>query len=159
MAQYSNGNVYYNNYYIYNASDTSPTSENVGLNCPYHWQFTGNSGNWEHYQDLDRMAIESVSQPVSYSSSFCTVPNAVLLTIKPGALYTYKGSYYTSYPVYEYYMTFNSPITGAETPCDLGSGFQIVYDLVSGEVMDFNSDLNYWYGSGYFSAPTITAIS
>lgn len=154
----TDGDIYGNGKFIYNTSAT--------INSNLTWQRVSEN-NWgsgyeQRTHNVYNVHVASMSGPVSYSSSYASSNCAVLLYCDIGTGFSYFHSYYQSGnpPVHE--MSWEDT-TGRTTPraldqADFTGGNQhiLIYDIVTGQCIDFYSTLNVYYAAGYESAPVIT---
>lgn len=154
----TSGDVYGNGSFIYNTSAT--------INSNLEWQRISES-NWgsgyeQRTMDVYNVHVNSMSSPVSYSSNYASSNCAVLIYCDTGTGFSYFHSYYQSGnpPVYD---SSWEDTTGRTTPrtldaADFAGGNQhiLVFDLITGQCIDFYSTLNIFYAAGYEPAPTIS---
>ena len=153
----TSGDVYGNGSFIYNTSTT--------INSNLEWQRISEN-NWgsgyeQRTMDVYNVHVSSMSGPVSYSSNYASSNCAVLIYCDTGTGFSYFHSYYQSGnpPVYD---SSWEDTTGRTTPrtldaADFAGGNQhiLVFDLITGQCIDFYSTLNIFYAAGYEPAPTI----
>ncbi len=158
VIQYTNGDVYANGTYVFNPSGST---EHLDWNRDYMFTYSGNYIHREH--DISSVVVKSISGPVSYSSSYASSNNAMLIYLDVETLFMYFYSEFTSVPSHHYYTFIDT--LGKKTPRrleadDYNYGDHIlVYDLDTGKSIDFFSVLNYYYASGAEPIPTITFLN
>lgn len=160
VLQYSNNDVYANGTFVYNTSSTAST-EYLDWERNYYFSYDGNYN--QRTQSISYVKIKAVSGPYSYSSSYASSDNVMLIYLDEDTLYTYFESQFQSVPHY-YYSSFVD-ILGKTTPRRLeADDYQygehiLVYDLNTGKPIDFYSVLNFYYGSGIENLPIITELT
>lgn len=157
---YTNGDVYANGTYVYNVNPSAST-EHLDWNRDYTFSYDGNYKHREH--DISKVVVKSISGPVSYSSSYASSNNAMLIYLDVETLFMYYYSEFTSVPSH-HYDTFIDTL-GKKTPRrleadDYNYGDHIlVYDLNTGKAIDFYSVLNFYYANGIEPNPTVTFLN
>ncbi|QNU65355.1 hypothetical protein EHE19_010425 [Ruminiclostridium herbifermentans] len=159
VLKYNDNSIYANGVYVCN---TSPSAVNSHLDWErdYFFSYGGNYSNRD--LSISSVKIKNVVGPVTYSSSYASSQNVMLIYLDIGTLYTYFESQFQSVPHY-YYSSFVD-VLGKTTPRrldadDFNYGDHILaFDLNTGRSIDFYSVLNYYYAAGIESLPTITFI-
>ncbi|RCX20174.1 hypothetical protein DFR58_102247 [Anaerobacterium chartisolvens] len=157
---YSNNDVYANGTFVYNTSSSAST-QHLDWQRQYYFSYGGNYNQRTH--NISYAKIKAVAGPYSYSSSYASSNNVMLIYLDEDTLFTYFESQFQSYPHY-YYSSFVD-ILGKTTPRRLEAddylyGEHIIaYDLNTGTPIDFYSVLNFYYGAGIENLPTITELT
>jgi hypothetical protein len=160
VLQYSNNDIYANGIYVCNVGSGASTAH-LDWEREYYFSYGGNYSQRTH--NISDVKILGVSGPYSYSSSYASSNNVMLIYLDVDTLFTYFESQFQSDPHY-YYASFDD-ILGKTTPRrleadDYSYGDHIlVYDLNTGTPIDFFSVLNYYYGAGVEALPTIIQLN
>lgn len=156
---YANGDLYLNNNYI--ANTTQATNTNPHLDWTREFYFSSGGSYQSRTHDIADTRVSYITTRINYSSNYASSNDAVLIILKDETLFTYHESQYTSgNPPYHYSSFVDT--TGRTTPRRLdfidmaGDPDILVYDLNTNEVIDFVSNLNYYYAQGIEPWPTIT---
>lgn len=157
IIEYTTGDVYANGKLIYN------TSTRTGSNLEWERvnEVTWTGGYEQRTHKVSSPKIKMISKPASYSSSYASSDSVVLIFCDVDTVFTYFHSKYQSGPDHFYDKSFIDTF-GKLTPRSLdkqdfegGNEHILVFDLNSGKVIDFYSQLNVYYGAGYESDPEI----
>ena len=151
--QYSIGNSeYVNNSLIF-------THGVINNNLEYTYQ---NGTVVNHYMSVGPAYIKEMSAPISYqSTSGASSSAAVLLYMDRGTAYVYKRSEYnyvpngvsgTKYSTLDFRMGIETPRAFDWYDVDYPHEQILVYDLVSGRIIDFVGSANYFYHTGAYQA-------
>lgn len=157
MYETESGDIYGNGSLIYN------TSTKTGSNLTWQrvdetrWE----SGYEQRTHKVFNVKVKAMSEPASYSSKKAKSDCVVLLYCDQGTSFSYLHTYYQSGPDHIYESTTNDT-TGRTTPRQLDehdfvgeNEHYLVYDLNTGSVIDFYSNLNIFYNGKYEPEPTI----
>jgi hypothetical protein len=152
---HDDGEVYQNGTYLYNLDIA-----NDELLWEREFYFSSGSGYTSRTQRISQTRITGNTTPCSYTSSYASSNNAVLLFVGANTYWHYFESQYVSGG--PYYSSFDDTV-GKTTPRRIDSDdvenwgpHYAVLDLDSGEIIDFFSILNFYYGAGIESIPTVT---
>ena len=157
IIEYTTGDVYSNGKLIYN------TSTRTGSNLEWERvnEVTWTGGYEQRTHKVSSPKIKMISKPASYSSSYASSDSVVLIFCDVDTVFTYFHSKYQSGPDHFYDKSFIDTF-GKLTPRSLdkqdfegGNEHILVFDLNSGKVIDFYSQLNVYYGARYESDPEI----
>lgn len=162
---YQNYEVYANGIYVFSydptvsASHLNWTRDNI-INSPgvIH----------ERKLSIGNVKVRTFSGPVAYESDYASSDSAILLYLNEGTAFSTFESTFIDEP-FSYTSSFND-VNGKATPRFLdssdftSSNHILVFDLNTGKVIDFLSDLNYYYhldenGASVEPVPTITPIN
>ncbi|WNG23680.1 hypothetical protein F0U62_06295 [Cystobacter fuscus] len=157
---YPNGDIYANGSYVVTVGGTNA---HLDWKREFYFPWDGNYESRTH--SIYSAKILNVSAPVSYTSSYASSTNAILIYLDKGTGFMHHQSSFRSGPPVQYYSSFVDTI-GKTTPRSLDSddltnwGDQILaYDLNTGKPIDFFSVLNFYYASGVEALPTITWLN
>lgn len=159
ILRYTNGDIYGDGTYIYNISKMN--QENAQMEWTRNEDFSWGSGYIHRSHDVYNVNIKEVVGPASYSSSYATSDNVMLVYCDVDTGFAYMESAYQSGPDHEYERSFVDTF-GKMTPRSLtADDFEtfshiLVYDLNTGKAIDFYSPLNYYYACGAEGAPAVT---
>ncbi|MGG6313256.1 hypothetical protein [Paenibacillus macerans] len=160
MVAYENGDVYSNGAFIYNPNNTSATYAN--LDWAREFYFSWGSGYNSRTHKIYNPTIKSVSAPYSYSSSYASSDNVLLIYAGTGTGFMYHEAYYQSGPDHVYESSFDDTL-GKRTPRNLDEDdltnwgdHILIYDLNTNKTIDFYSVLNYYYAAGIEPNPVFT---
>lgn len=156
VASYSNGDIYANGSYVANTQ-----GYNANLEWEREFYFSWGNGYNSRTHSIFNVKVRSVSAPVSYSSSYASSNNALLIYLDKGTSFMHHASYYQSGPNHVYESSFED-VTGRITPryldqqdFDYWGDHILVYDLNTNRAIDFYSVLNFYYGTGVEAAPVV----
>ncbi|WP_168123684.1 hypothetical protein [Paenibacillus sp. HB172176] len=156
---YSNNDLYLNEDYITNTTDAANT--NPHLDWERHFYLSSGGDYQARDHEVSDARVSYITTRVNYSSDYASSNNAVLIILKSGTLFSYSESQFQSGPPTNYYQSFLDT-TGRTTPRRLdaidmaGDPDILVYDLNTNQVIDFISNLNYYYAMGIESSPSVT---
>ncbi|WP_153463941.1 MULTISPECIES: hypothetical protein [Sediminibacillus] len=157
---YPNGDIYSNGVFV-----AAIGRENTQLDWEREFYFAWDGNYNQRQHSISDVNIKSISAPVSYTASYASSNNAILLYLDEGSLFTHHVSSFRSGPPTQYDSSFVDTI-GKTTPRRLDTDdltnwgdHILVFDLNTGESIDFFSVLNYYYASGAESIPTITFLN
>lgn len=156
VLQYTTGDVYADGTFVYNVNTMS--SANTHLNWTRNEDVNWGSGYIHRGHEIYNVRIKQVSGPASWSSSYASSDNVMLIYCDIGTGFTFFQSAYESgsYHEYSFEDTFGKVTPRALDEEDLMEFSHILaYDLNTGKVIDFYSPLNIYYASGAEGAPTI----
>ncbi|MDM5299930.1 hypothetical protein QUF51_17400 [Bacillus pumilus] len=158
VAEYANGDVVANGTKVYNKQ--SKTAD-------YEWKrvfYFPHDGKFEQRtHSISHVKVKKVSAPVSYSASYGSSSEAILVYLDVDTLFMYHQSSYASG---QYYLDTFVDTLGKTTPryLDLDDltnyGDHILaVDLKTGKPIDFFSVLNFYYAAGIEKLPTIQTLN
>lgn len=163
MASYPNGDVYSSGTLIYNSKNTGGTYANLDWTREFYNSW--GSGYTSRTHKIYNPTIRSVSAPVSYSSSYASSGQAILIYVGLGTGFMYHEAYYQSGPDHIYESSFYDTL-GKRTPRNLDEDdlsnwgdHILVYDLNTNKTIDFFSVLNFYYAAGIEPLPTIRPLN
>ncbi|ANY66852.1 hypothetical protein BBD42_10525 [Paenibacillus sp. BIHB 4019] len=156
--KYSNNDLYLNNKRIANTTNAANTNPHLDWERKYYFSYGGNYQSRTH--SISDARVNYITTAVDYHSTNASSNNAVLIVLKEDTLFMYHYSTFASGPPTQYFQTFVDT-KGYTTPRRfglldmLGNPQILVYDLNTNKVIDFVSDLNYYYANGIEPAPTV----
>jgi len=154
---YPNKDLYMNDSFIANTSNTADINPHLKWTRVFENSEGGNYQTRTH--DIDDVRVSSITTRVNYSSNYASSNNAVLIVLNEGTLFTYSESKFQSSGGYA--LSFVD-LNGRPTPrrfdfIDMaGDPDILVYDLNTNKVIDFVSNLNYYYAKGIEPFPSVT---
>ncbi|MFS0653885.1 hypothetical protein [Bacillus sp. 179-C3.3 HS] len=158
VADYANGDVMANGIKIYNKqSKTADYEWERVFYFPYDGKFE------QRTHSISHVKVKKISAPVSYSASYGSSSEAILVYLDVDTLFMYHQSSYASG---QYYVDTFVDTLGKTTPryLDLDDltnyGDHILaVDLKTGKPIDFFSVLNFYYAAGIEKLPTIKTLN
>ncbi|SDZ09112.1 hypothetical protein SAMN05421736_10640 [Evansella caseinilytica] len=159
VVRYPNNDLYLNEHYIANTTEAANTNPHLDWERRFYFSYDGNYQSRTH--DISDARVSYISTRANYQSSYASSNNVVLIVLNIDTLFTYFESEFRSGPPTYYYSSFVDT-TGRTTPrrldsIDLARNPDIlVYDLNTNKVIDFVSNLNYYYARGIEPAPVVT---
>lgn len=159
VAKYADGSVYTNGKYVLNLN-----GDNSHLDWERNFRFSDNGGYTQRNHSISNVKIKNISQPISYSSSYASSNNAIMIYLNTGTSFMYHESQYQSGKNPYYHSSFVDTL-GKTTPRqidtdDFNYGDHIlIFDLNTGQPIDFYSVLNFYYGAGIEKLPTINYLN
>lgn len=156
VAEYADGSVYANGTLLYNTS-----TKTSSLSWERVFYFSYGDGYNQRTHSISSVKVKSVSDPVTYRSSYASSNSAVMVYLDTGTLFMHHVSAYRTGVGYE--DSFLDTL-GKKTPRRLDADDQnygdhiLIVDLKTGKAIDFFSVLNYYYASGVESLPVISYI-
>lgn len=160
VAAYANGDIYSSGVLVGNTQ-----GNNTHLDWKREYYFSWGSGYSSRTHEISNVKIASVSAPVSYTSSYASSSNAILIYLDTDTLFMYHQSYYQSGPDHIYESSFDDTL-GKRTPrylddedIDSYGPHILVYDLNTQKAIDFYSVLNFYYAAEIEPDPTVRALN
>lgn len=159
VAKYADGSVYANGKYALNLN-----GNNAHLDWERNYYFSDSGGYKQRKHSISNVKIKSISRPISYSSSYASSNNAIMIYLNTGTSFLYHESQYQS-GTNPYYHSSFVDILGKTTPRqidtdDFNYGDHIlIFDLNTGQPIDFYSVLNFYYGAGIETLPIINYLN
>lgn len=158
VAEYENGDVFANGAKVYNKQ--SKTAD-------YEWErvfyFPDNGKYEQRTHSISSVKVKSISAPVSYSASYASSSEAILVYLDVKTLFMYHQSSYASG---QYYRSTFVDVLGKTTPRRLDlddltnyGDHILAVDLKTGKPIDFFSVLNFYYAAGIEKLPTIKTLN
>ncbi|MEK5506619.1 MULTISPECIES: hypothetical protein [unclassified Paenibacillus] len=155
VIEYPNGDIKVNGTQIANTTVANP---NLEWSREFNFSSGGSYSSRSH--NVSDVRIKSITTPVKYTSNYASSDNAVLIVLNADTLFTYFESAYSSGNP-PYHSSSFVDTSGRTTPRRLdiidmaGDPDILVYDLDTKKVIDFVSNLNYYYAKGIEPQPTV----
>lgn len=136
--------------YVLNTNESNPH-----LDWERNYYFSSGGGYSQRKHSISNVKVKSISRPVSYTSSYASSDNAIMIYLNPGTSFTYHESQYQS-GTNPYYHSSFIDILGKNTPRKIDSDdfnygdHILILNLNTGQPIDFYSVLNFYYGAGVF---------
>lgn len=159
VAKYADGSIYANGKYVLNMNGS-----NTHLDWERNYYFPSGGGYRQRKHSISNVNIKSISRPISYSSSYASSNNAIMIYLNTGTSFMYHESQYQS-GTNPYYHSSFVDILGKTTPRqidadDFNYGDHIlIFNLNTGQPIDFYSVLNFYYGAGIEALPTVSFLN